>query len=179
MPDNIVPPIQPIVTDSQGVRRFAKNRIVEDLLDVPSNARGLNTISIDFQNGKYYQWEVDQFWQLIGYSVEGYLDCQNTVSQAMRDRVEALGDPHWDDVQTVIHAQRRIQEIEAEAKKYRKQAQGWREAAVEKEYGINPEEIRGMVGKFPHLEDLAAYLPASPWSNNTFFDFVRKNGGEL
>ena len=119
MRNDIVPPIQPIVTDSQGVRRFAKNRIVEDSLDAPGNAMDLNVISNDFQNGKYCQWEVDQFWQLIGYSVSGYLDCQNTVSQGMRDRVEALGDQHWDDVQTVIHAQRRIQELEAEVAKYR------------------------------------------------------------
>lgn len=62
-------PMQPIHLDSLGVARFAKNRIVDDLLEFASSRGfGLNEIAV----GDYSDDEHMQMAQLIGYSVGGY-----------------------------------------------------------------------------------------------------------
>ena len=64
-------PMQPIQIDEQGVVRFAKNRIVDDLLEFATARRfSLNQIA----TGDYSDDERMQLAQLIGYSVSGYGD---------------------------------------------------------------------------------------------------------
>ena len=59
-------PIQPVILDKNGVKRFKENKIVVYLLD--NGAIGLNDIAIkDFS-----QDDREQFAQLIGYSVGGF-----------------------------------------------------------------------------------------------------------
>lgn len=64
-------PMQPIQRDASGTARFAKNRIVDDLLEfATARGFGLNQIAI----GDYSYDEHMQLAQLIGYSVSGYGD---------------------------------------------------------------------------------------------------------
>ena len=64
-------PIQPIQLDTHGTARFAKNRIVDDLLKfATARGFGLNQIAL----GDYADNEHMQLAQLIGYSVGGYGD---------------------------------------------------------------------------------------------------------
>ena len=77
-------PMQPIHKVS-GVVRFVENRIVRDVLE--RSTLDLNRISIGAGDGKYSDSEVEQFWQLIGYSLSGYCDCQNTIRTSTRKRV--------------------------------------------------------------------------------------------
>jgi len=59
-------PMQPIGLDAEGVPRFKANEIVKWLHN--SGRIDLNEIAaIQFPQG-----DVDQFWQLLGYSVSGY-----------------------------------------------------------------------------------------------------------
>lgn len=61
-------PTQPIIIDSQGVRRFKANQIVKFLIDNSNiTLNYLSTIPFDDEDRK-------QFMQLLGYSVDGYHD---------------------------------------------------------------------------------------------------------
>jgi len=61
-------PMQPLVFDAEGVVRFQANAVVEWLFE--TKRINLNDIMV-------YQFDVDdleQFWQLLGYSVSAYAD---------------------------------------------------------------------------------------------------------
>jgi hypothetical protein len=60
--------------DKDGVRRFIPNPVVRDLLDEGRRLRPLdmNEIWVRFCEGKYTKAQVQEFYQLIGYSVSGY-----------------------------------------------------------------------------------------------------------
>lgn len=61
-------PLQPIVTDDNGTKRFKENAIVRFLKE--NSSLDLNALSkLPFPRE---DWE--QFAQLIGYSVSGFLD---------------------------------------------------------------------------------------------------------
>lgn len=80
--------MQPIHKDETGTVRFIENRIVTDLLEsAKASGIDLNSISWAAHSGKYSDSEVEQFWQLIGYSLSGYLNCQNTVRPSVLDNV--------------------------------------------------------------------------------------------
>ena len=65
--------MQPIVIDKNGTPRFAENRIISKLLEVARIAEyDLNCIHMDAQEGKFSIEEIEQFNQLIGYSVSGF-----------------------------------------------------------------------------------------------------------
>jgi hypothetical protein len=78
------PPPQPLYRDPQGVIRFRANAVVRHLLD-----RGGLTLN-DLPWGDFPQEDVDQFHQLIGYSLAGYGDLAGSdiVSGAAADRAE-------------------------------------------------------------------------------------------
>lgn len=64
-----------IVRDEQGVRRFRANRIVRDLLDAATEGRRYDLNEIWRQakgHGKYTLPELQELYQLIGYSLDGY-----------------------------------------------------------------------------------------------------------
>lgn len=64
-------PIQPTVTDEQGVARFKENKIVSRLLDhSEAHGYGLNEIACD----DFSLDDRQQLAQLIGYSLSGYGD---------------------------------------------------------------------------------------------------------
>jgi hypothetical protein len=59
-------PVQPIIIDKEGVKRFKANRIVRFLLDAgPFDLGQLGYMPFDNE-----EWE--QFAQLIGYSISGF-----------------------------------------------------------------------------------------------------------
>lgn len=59
-------PMQPIVTDARGVKRFKANAIVQFLLDAgPYDMNKLAMMPFRVEDRQ-------QFAQLIGYSVDGY-----------------------------------------------------------------------------------------------------------
>lgn len=61
-------PIQPIITDEHGIKRFKDNKIVRYLLDAGEiNMNQLARMPFD-------QDDREQFAQLIGYSVSGFSD---------------------------------------------------------------------------------------------------------
>jgi hypothetical protein len=59
-------PIQPIVTDKHGVKRFKMNRIVRYMLDMGDI--GMNELAMM----EFSQEDREQFAQLIGYSLSGF-----------------------------------------------------------------------------------------------------------
>lgn len=59
-------PIQPIVTDSNGTKRFKENKIVRYLLD--AGGIDMNKLAIM----PFEQEDREQFAQLIGYSLSGF-----------------------------------------------------------------------------------------------------------
>lgn len=64
--------MQPIITDPGGVIRFKFNAIIIFLLTEGAAGRrfNLNTIPFDV----FPQEDIEQFYQLMGYSVSGYGD---------------------------------------------------------------------------------------------------------
>lgn len=71
-------PMQPIVLDEHNVVRFKGNKIVEFILEnaekcVSSNPYHRGKLDLSFiASMKFPQEDVEQFWQLLGYSVSGY-----------------------------------------------------------------------------------------------------------
>jgi hypothetical protein len=64
-------PLQPLITDNQGVVRFKENAIVRYLLDYngnPGTKIDLNTLA----TLPFTQEDREQFAQLIGYSLNGF-----------------------------------------------------------------------------------------------------------
>lgn len=67
MTDTARHPIQPTVTDNQGVLRFKANAIVQHLLDTHP-ACNMNTLAVI----PFADEDRQQFAQLIGYSLDGF-----------------------------------------------------------------------------------------------------------
>lgn len=62
-------PMQPVMTDRDGTRRFVENRIIRDLVEFSAtHGRGIHAIAA----GDYTDQERQQFAQLNGYSIRGY-----------------------------------------------------------------------------------------------------------
>jgi hypothetical protein len=59
-------PMQPIYLDENGTPRFKHNAIVRKLVD----KKVIDLNKIDVQN--FPIEDVEQFWQLLGYSISGY-----------------------------------------------------------------------------------------------------------
>lgn len=75
-----VPPMpeRPTFIDPRGTVRFFPNRIVRVLLDA-ATARGamdLNRIKAMADNSEFTEADLNEFYQLIGYSVSGYQELQ-------------------------------------------------------------------------------------------------------
>jgi hypothetical protein len=88
--------MQPLAWDDHGTLRFKANRIVRDMLDLATKAgiMDMNTIAIDAQlHGKYTREEQQQFAQLIGYSLTGYSELRQYVTDGAWDRAVALPVP--------------------------------------------------------------------------------------
>lgn len=63
--------MQPIIKDQKGVYRFKRNKVVHWMLEeLRKNGVTLN----DYQFANFTQEDIDQFYQMIGYSVSGYRD---------------------------------------------------------------------------------------------------------
>lgn len=119
-------PVQPLVIDDQGVKRFKANAIVTYLLDShPSET--MNTIAL----GGYTADDRRQFAQLIGYSHNGYgeLSYANDCTYEVAD--EGVFTP-------LEEAQRRIDFLENEL-------HNLREALAEpmaRLFGKHPDELK-------------------------------------
>lgn len=90
-------PMQPLVAVDQAnsphgpVIRFKKNKIV-DWLERAGGAN-LNEISLMHANGMFPTEDMEQFWQLLGYSVSGYCDIsfvRDEVKDEAHQQAEAL-----------------------------------------------------------------------------------------
>ncbi len=78
--------MRPIVLDSEGSLRFKRNVLVRRLLDESTKrGYGLNELLADDP-----QEDIDELYQLIGYSVGGYCDlaASDVVSNASADVAE-------------------------------------------------------------------------------------------
>ena len=58
-----------VYVDEKGVVRFKGNQIVKDLLEIKMD---LNQICYFYKTGKYTFDDYWEFYQLIGYSLDGY-----------------------------------------------------------------------------------------------------------
>jgi hypothetical protein len=119
-------PIQPIVTDDQGVKRFRGNAIVRRLLD-ENGKLNLNDIA---------RWDVsqddrEQFAMLIGYSVSGFSD----LSYA-RDETVAAVDAMEDGMSEADARTAALRSIIAKAQ------DGMREGVAEL-FSIHPDDLAG------------------------------------
>jgi hypothetical protein len=85
-------PMQPIERAKDGVIRFKANAIVRWLVD--SEQIDLNQISIYCQEHRVPKTDVEQFWQLLGYSVSGYryLDFVRKATIATADEIASQSD---------------------------------------------------------------------------------------
>ena len=96
-------PLQPIITDEHGNRRFRQNKIVRHLLDC--GGLDLNRLSVVLRGDNCREdWE--QFAQLIGYSVSGFGD----LSYVSQDTV-AIADAMAENP-TLTEEQARIEHLE-------------------------------------------------------------------
>ena len=78
---------QPVVRDRQGTLRFKSNEIVVALLK-HCEATGLDLNRI-FGGAHYWtQEDIDNFYQLIGYSISGYVDL-SCISDESKNAAEA------------------------------------------------------------------------------------------
>lgn len=86
-------PLQKVRKDDRGVNRFVANEAVRYLLD--KGNKNMNDIVLALQRGEFGQEDIQQFYQLIGYSIDGYaeLDWTSTDSvQAIDEMVAAQCD---------------------------------------------------------------------------------------
>lgn len=74
-------PMQPVVI-VDGIARFQKNRIVEFLLDY--GRFDLNHIARMHGNGDFSREEMEQFTQLIGYSIGGAYELEHMSDAVIR-----------------------------------------------------------------------------------------------
>jgi hypothetical protein len=68
-------PMQPVILGPDNKPRFQENRIVTALLDLRGTGPkrlDLNEIVKRYHEGEFTEAELNQFYMLIGYSVEGY-----------------------------------------------------------------------------------------------------------
>ena len=79
-------PMQPTYTDEHGVLRFVPNGLILGLFN--AGLLDLNKMAVRFRQGDY-QADWEQLAQLLGYSLDGYLDL-SYVSDETADIVEAM-----------------------------------------------------------------------------------------
>jgi len=63
-------PMQPLVVDKSGTIRFQENKVVRFLLD--NGGHDLNKLWIMLHSKNFSLDDMEQFYQLIGYSVSGF-----------------------------------------------------------------------------------------------------------
>lgn len=82
--------MRPLIIDKHGAIRFKRNRIVDVLL-AQASARGytLNDLAIHGDDFPQDDWE--QFYQLIGYSVSGYVEL-SFISDESKEKAELEAD---------------------------------------------------------------------------------------
>lgn len=80
-------PMQPIILAGDGVIRFKKNKIVDDLYELGSK-HGLSLNDMVFRD--YSQEDRNQFAQLIGYSVSGWGGLSYAMGVDEADAIAAL-----------------------------------------------------------------------------------------
>lgn len=74
---NCYPAATHAVDDVDGILRYRKNRIIDDLVMAACNGQKgpcLNRIALDVQLGKYTEAERAELYRLIGYSLSGFDD---------------------------------------------------------------------------------------------------------
>jgi len=82
-------PIQPFIIDSQGVLRFKKNKIVDFLLD--NGGIDLNRLWRLWGSGLFPIEDMEQFYQLIGYSISGFNEMSNFTDETV-NQINKLAD---------------------------------------------------------------------------------------
>lgn len=99
-------PIQPLITDAQGVLRFKANAIVQHLLD--NGGIDMNRLA----GLPFSEEDRQQFAQLIGYSLSGYGELSYVTGEAYgaADSMHTLGmderDARIDILETMVEAAR-------------------------------------------------------------------------
>lgn len=77
-------PLQKVVKEGQRVTRFVSNGAVRYLLD--KGTKTMNDVVLAFQRGEFDEADLQQFYQLIGYSIDGYAE----LDWISRDSVRAV-----------------------------------------------------------------------------------------
>lgn len=73
-------PMQPVILDQNNRPRFRENRIVTALLDIRSQGgkMDMNEIVRRYLKKEFTAAELNQFYMLIGYSVDGFQELGNS-----------------------------------------------------------------------------------------------------
>jgi len=76
-PGHAYPSTAHVVETIDGVERFRRNRIINDLVDaarVGKVGRNLSQITVAVDRGTYTHEERAELYRLIGYSIDGFAD---------------------------------------------------------------------------------------------------------
>ena len=86
--------MRPIEVAEDGKVRFKANAIVRWLVD--NDKVSLNEIAARHAQGApaFPQEDVDEFWQMLGYSVSGYGELSH-VSEESVEAADAIAEPIW------------------------------------------------------------------------------------
>lgn len=79
--------MQPVIVDKNGTPRFKENIVVTKLLE-QSSKRGFGLNELVFLN--LPQDDLEQFYQLIGYSVGGYCELSRVGDKSCEEAVEKV-----------------------------------------------------------------------------------------
>jgi len=84
-------PLQNVRTDEQRVTRFVCNEAVRYLLD--KGGIDMNALWVAYHKGHFGEADLQQFYQLIGYSLDGYseIEWSNRDSITAADEMAASG----------------------------------------------------------------------------------------
>lgn len=89
--------MQPVIIDARGIPRFKANPIIELLrAEAADNGTNLHDVLTGYARGLYTQADVEQLYQLMGYSVSGYCELSfisDESAKAAVTAVKALGYP--------------------------------------------------------------------------------------
>jgi hypothetical protein len=120
-------PLQPVVEDAQGTKRFKANDVVQYLLD--HGGMDMNDLArLHFSNE-----DREQFAQLIGYSLSGFAELSYVSDEAVEAAQAMAEDPGKTDLRARCEALRgQLSEIQELLK-----------GGVARLYGIHPDDLKG------------------------------------
>ena len=85
-------PVQNVITDNKGTKRFEENPLVSTLIDnfTYEGMTGLNALSLYYQINSVDEKYYEQITQLIGYSVSGFSGLSTTTDETWSKVMDSM-----------------------------------------------------------------------------------------